>query len=110
MISTNENDSTDFVATTTLDRKFRVVETIYKSNGKVAIKDEFKYSGKHEKILKRTIEEGEKDRILNIVTVAKKFDKYGNTTVAYCYDDTEKEHLTAVFFFEYEYYDDPKNK
>lgn len=110
VISTNENDSTDFVATTTLDRKFRVVETIYKSNGKVTIKDEFKYSGKHEKTLKRTIEEGEKDRILNIVTVAKEFDKYGNTTVAYLYDDTEKEHLTAVFFFEYEYYDDPKNK
>lgn len=109
VISTNENDSTDFFATTTLDRKFRVFETVYKSKGKFAMKDEYKYSGKHEKILKRTMEEGESDRIIYTVTVVKEFDKYGNPTVAYCYDDAQKEHLTAIFFNEYEYYDDDKN-
>ena len=105
VVSADKNDSTDFVATTTLDRKFRVVETIYTSKGKFAMKDEFKYRGKHEKKFKRTIEEGETDRIINTVTVAKEFDKYGNPTVAYCYDDAEKKHLTAVFFNEYEYYE-----
>ncbi len=110
MMTTDKNDSTDFVATTTLDRKFRVVEIIYKSKGKFAMKDEYEYIGKHEKALKRTIDEGEKDRIIYTVTVVKEFDKYGNPTVAYCYDDAEKEHLTAVFFYEYEYYKDGKPK
>ncbi|WP_129021779.1 hypothetical protein [Edaphocola flava] len=105
VISKNQNDSLDLSATTTLDRKFRTVETIYKSRGKFAMKDEFKYSGKYEKALKRTIDEGKSDRVIYTVTVAKEFDDYGNPIVAYCYDDSAKEHLTAVVFYKYDYYE-----
>ncbi|RZJ91400.1 MAG: hypothetical protein EOO20_05210 [Chryseobacterium sp.] len=98
----------DFTMEYTLDKDFRIIQSVCKKGATIQILDEFKYvisSNKViEKILKRTIEEGATDRIIHVVTISKEYDRYGNPTLTYIYDDPDKQKLGSMSFTIYEYY------
>lgn len=113
---TDKNDA--LISINTLDKKFRIIESVFKKGDTIRIVDEFEYEVKNNKIIekttKRTYEEGKTDGVVYIVTVIKEFDEYGNPTLVYFYDNDDKKRITNVGFTFYEYYDDkktnPKNK
>lgn len=94
----------------TLDKKFRVIKTAFKKNDTIQSSEDLKYSYKDNKLYERinTITEngnnGEK-KLTYQVKVSQHYDKYGNPTVTYEYDDLEKQNLVEVHFAEYEYYE-----
>ncbi len=92
-------------STTILDSDFREIKTLYKRGDTTRIIDEFQYKGKHEKIHKRTVNEGDNKRIIYQVMVPKEFDQHGNPTVTYLYIDSDKTKLDSIEFTEYEYYE-----
>lgn len=94
----------DITSATTLDNDFRVIKTVYKNGDTIRITDEFEYNGKHEKIHKRTVNEGKNKRIIYQIMVSKEYDQHGNPTVIYLYEDPDKQKLDSVIFTEYEYY------
>lgn len=104
VIEPGRNDSTSLVATTTLDKKFRVMETVYTSGGKIEIVDKHAYSGKDEKRMERIINEGKSKRVINLISVTQEYDAYGNPSVVYSYEDKDKKKITSVSLFKYEYY------
>ncbi|KMQ70281.1 hypothetical protein [Chryseobacterium koreense] len=93
----------DITSTTTLDSDFRVLKTQYKRGDTIRIIDEFEYRGKQEKIHKRTVNEGESNRIIYQVMVTKEYDQHGNPTVTYLYVDPDKTKLDSIVFTKYEY-------
>lgn len=105
VVPIGKSAQSDITSATTLDNDFRVIKTIYKSGDTIRITDEFEYKGKHEKMHKRTVNEGENKRIIYQIMVPKKYDQHGNPTVTYLYVDPDKQKLDSVVFTEYEYYE-----
>lgn len=112
IIPTHKVSESNFIMEYTLDKDFRIIKSMGKRGDTIEMADEFEYRVRRnkviEKTLKRTVEEGETDRIIHIITVPQEYDQYGNPTLVYIYDNEDKKRVTNVGFTFYEYYDDDK--
>ncbi len=100
-------DPSGFTVLSELDTNFRTIRSVYMREGTILISDEFSYRETkdklYEKVLKRTIKEGDSERIIQNVTVTQEYDQYGNPTLTYIYDDVGKRKLANISFTIYEY-------
>lgn len=101
-------DPSGLMLVSELDKDLRIIKSTYKNGDTIRIIDEFAYVVKenrlYKKTIKRTINEGDNKRIIQNVAVTQEYDRYGNPTLTYIYDDQGKQKLTSVSFTIYEYY------
>ncbi len=112
VVSDQKNSGSNFTMEYFLDNDFRTIKSVGKRGDTIYMLDVFEYKVKNnkliEKTLKRTIEEGEKDRVIHVVTVPQEYDQYGNPTLVYIYDNEDKKRVSKLGFTIYEYYDTDK--
>jgi len=102
----SQEDTTSAISYT-LDKNYRLIKSVFKKKGVIQSSNEIERSYNNDKIketkTKMTLQilGG---RIIYRIYVAQKYDSYGNPTIAYMYDDTDKQKLNSVTYSEYTYY------
>lgn len=93
----------------TLDKEYQIIKNIYKEGDNILSTAEWETISKNNKIQEIKIKttenwEGKMD-VSYLIRVSQKFDKYGNPTVIYEYNDLSKQKVENVIYKEYKYYE-----
>ncbi|HRB70884.1 MAG TPA: hypothetical protein PK776_03460 [Flavobacterium sp.] len=103
----SEKDSS-YANIITLDKKYRLVKSIFKRDAVIESEEEIETVYKNDKIQEIINKEMEntdgKKSVSYRIQVAQKYDNQGNPTVLYGYDDLTKQTVKHVLYKEYTYY------
>lgn len=105
ILSTKSSEDTNLI---TLDSNYRLIKNVFKKEGRIQSTEEWNtiYKDKKIKEVETRITEHSKEgtEVSYQVQVTKEYDKYGNPTVIYGYQDRDRQAVKQVLYKKYEYY------
>jgi hypothetical protein len=102
------NDDT-YSITTTLNKEYQIIKCVYKKGNSIQSTEEWQTISKNNKIqeikTKATENQKGKKTVSYQIQVVQEYDKHGNPTVIYGYQDLNKQKVKNVLYKEYKYYE-----
>lgn len=106
IVAAERNNDTNLI---TLDRNYRLIRNVFKKEDGIQSIQEWKtiYKDKKIKEVETKITEYSKEgtEVSYQVQVVKEYDKYGNPTVIYGYQDKDRQTVKQVLYKKYKYYE-----
>lgn len=106
IVAAERNSDTNLI---TLDSNYRLIKNVFKKEGSTQSTEEWKTIYKDTKIkeVENKITEHSKEgtEVSYQVQVVKEYDKYGNPTVIYGYQDKDRQTVKQVLYKKYAYYE-----
>lgn len=110
VVPTGKTDSSELMATYTLDKDFRIIKTTFTTGDNIQSIDEFEYIGKGKRIYKKTYYIAKEERIMYSVQIAQEYDTNGSPTITYLYNDKNTKKIAEVCIQRNEYYETARLK